>query len=100
MKKLEKISPVIMGIFGIVLIVDVFLEQFFNIGTKQNSLTIMYCISFVLLSLHLLHGFSSSLKSIGTNKSYASSVKNLSYIYSIGIPLGFCFIAIFHYYTH
>ncbi len=50
MKKLEKISPIIMGIFGIVLIVDVFLEQFFNIGTKQNSLTIMYCISFVLLT--------------------------------------------------
>lgn len=50
MKKLEKISPIIMGIFGIVLIVDVFLEQFFNIGTKQNSLTIMYCISFVLLA--------------------------------------------------
>ena len=39
-----------MGIFGIELIVDVFLEQFFNIGTKQNSLTIMYSISFVLLT--------------------------------------------------
>ena len=50
MKKLEKISPIIMGIFGIVLIVDVFLEQFFNIGTKQNSLTLIYCISFVLLT--------------------------------------------------
>ena len=61
---------------------------------------VFYCISFVLLSLHLLHGFSSSLKSMGTNKSYSSSVKNLSYAYSIGIPLGFCFIAIFHYLTH
>ena len=61
---------------------------------------VFYCISFVLLSLHLLHGFSSSLKSMGANKSYASSVKTLSYAYSIGIPLGFCFIAIFHYLTH
>ena len=61
---------------------------------------VFYCISFILLSLHLLHGFSSSLKSMGTNKSYASSIKTLSYIYSIGIPLGFCFIAIFHYLTH
>ena len=61
---------------------------------------VFYCISFVLLSLHLLHGFSSSLKSMGTNKSYASSVKNVSYAYSIGIPLGFCFIAIFHYFSY
>ena len=61
---------------------------------------IFYCISFILLALHLLHGFSSALKSMGTNKSYASSIKSLSYIYSIGIPLGFCFIAIFHHLTH
>ena len=61
---------------------------------------VFYCISFVLLSLHLLHGFSSSLKSMGANKSYASSVKNLSVIYSVCIPLGFCFIAIFHHLTH
>ena len=61
---------------------------------------IFYCLSFVLLALHLLHGFSSALKSMGTNKSYASSIKNLSYIYSICIPLGVCFIAIFHHLTH
>ena len=60
----------------------------------------LYCASFVLLALHLLHGFSSALKSMGTNKSYASSVKNLSLVYSIGIPAGFCFIAIFHYIFH
>ena len=50
MKKTEKILPIIIGIVGIVIIVDVFLEQFFNIGTKQNSLTLIYCISIVLLS--------------------------------------------------
>ena len=50
MKKIEKISPVIMGIVGIVIIVDVFLEQFFNIGTKQNNLTLIYCVSIVLLT--------------------------------------------------
>ena len=61
---------------------------------------IFYCGSFVLLSLHLLHGFSSSLKSMGANKSYASVVKNLSIFYSIGIPFGFCFIAIFHHLAH
>tara|TARA_B110000438_G_C15703019_1_gene601902 strand:+ start:603 stop:857 length:255 start_codon:yes stop_codon:yes gene_type:complete len=50
MKKTEKILPIIMGIVGIVIIVDVFLEQFFNIGTKQNRLTLIYCISIVLLT--------------------------------------------------
>ena len=57
----------------------------------------MYCISFVLLALHLLHGFTSSLRSMGTNKSYVSSAKTAGIVYSIGIPLGFCVIAIFHY---
>jgi len=60
----------------------------------------MYCISFVLLALHLLHGFTSSLRSMGTNKSYVSSAKTAGIIYSIGIPLGFCIIAIFHYLNH
>ena len=58
---------------------------------------IFYCISFVLLSLHLLHGFSSSLKSLGAGKNYTNPIKALSYVYSIGVPSGFCFIAIFHY---
>ena len=60
----------------------------------------MYCISFVLLALHLLHGFTSSLRSMGTNKSYISSAKTAGIVYSIGIPLGFCIIAIFHYLNH
>ena len=60
----------------------------------------MYCISFVLLALHLLHGFTSSLRSMGTNKSYVSSAKTAGIVYSIGIPLGFCVIAIFHYLNH
>ena len=50
MKKTEKILPIIMGIVGIVIIVDVFLEQFFNIGTKQNNLTLIYCILIIILT--------------------------------------------------
>tara|TARA_Y100001970_G_scaffold292856_1_gene436184 strand:+ start:2098 stop:2757 length:660 start_codon:yes stop_codon:yes gene_type:complete len=61
---------------------------------------IVYCISFVLLSLHLLHGFASSLKSLGTNKKYISHIKFFGYTYSIGVPLAFCFIALFHYFNH
>jgi succinate dehydrogenase / fumarate reductase cytochrome b subunit len=63
----------------------------------ENPIRVLfYCVSFILLALHLLHGFSSALKSMGTNKTYVSAVKNLSNIYAIGIPAGFCFIAIFH----
>ena len=67
----------------------------------ENPLRVaMYCLSFVLLALHLLHGFTSSLRSMGTNKSYVSSAKTAGIVYSIGIPLGFCIIAIFHYLNH
>ena len=67
----------------------------------ENPLRVaMYCISFVLLALHLLHGFTSSLRSMGTNKSYVSSAKTAGIVYSIGIPFGFCIIAIFHYLNH
>ena len=66
----------------------------------ENPLrVVVYCFAFVLLALHLLHGFSSSLKSLGANKLYAQSIKAFAYIYSIGIPLGFCVIAIYHYYN-
>jgi len=67
----------------------------------ENPLRVaIYCLSFVLLALHLLHGFTSSLRSMGTNKSYVSSAKTAGIVYSIGIPLGFCVIAIFHYLNH
>jgi succinate dehydrogenase / fumarate reductase cytochrome b subunit len=60
----------------------------------------LYCASFVLLSMHLLHGFSSALKSMGANKYYSKFIKSFIHIYSIGIPLGFCFIAIYHFISH
>jgi len=50
MKK-EKISSIILTILGVIIVIDTILEQFFNIGTKQNSLVLGYCIAFVLLSI-------------------------------------------------
>ena len=47
----EKISSLILSILGIVIVVDAILEQFFNIGVKQDSLVIGYCIAFVLFSI-------------------------------------------------
>lgn len=65
---------------------------------KFEDLTkvIIYVISFGFLSLHLLHGFSSSFQSLGLNK-YNFLIKIIANIYAVGIPLGFSFIAIFHY---
>ena len=60
----------------------------------------IYCLSFVFLSLHLVHGFSSSMQSLGTNNKYAEIIKKISYSFGIGIPLGFCFIALYHFILH
>ena len=67
---------------------------------KNPYRVIAYCISFILLSLHLIHGFTSSMRSIGTKKDIVSSIRVIGYLYSICIPAGFCFIAVFHYFNH
>jgi len=59
-----------------------------------------YVVAFVLLALHLLHGFQSAFQSIGFNNKYSSCVKTLGKIYSIVIPLGFIIIAIYHHLNH
>ena len=51
MDRIEKLASVVLCILGIVIVVDAILEQFFNIGIRQNSITIAYCIAFVLLSI-------------------------------------------------
>lgn len=57
----------------------------------------IYCLGFVLLSLHLMHGFQSSFQSIGARHSkYTPTIKVLGTLYSIIIPAGFVFIALFH----
>jgi len=47
----EKLSSVILSILGTVIVIDTILEQFFNIGVKQDSLVIGYCIAFIFLSI-------------------------------------------------
>jgi succinate dehydrogenase / fumarate reductase cytochrome b subunit len=39
--------------------------------------TAIYCVSFVLLSLHLLHGFNSSMQSVGFNNKYSKALHKL-----------------------
>lgn len=59
---------------------------------------LLYCLSFIFLSLHLLHGFQSAFQSVGFRHTrYTPLIKKLGNIYGVAIPLGFIFIAIFHY---
>jgi len=61
---------------------------------------IFYAVSFVLLGLHLSHGFQSSFQSIGArHPKYLKCVNTLGTWYSILIPLGFIVVAVFHFVT-
>jgi succinate dehydrogenase / fumarate reductase cytochrome b subunit len=60
---------------------------------------IAYVIAFVFLSLHLLHGFTSALQSLGSTLGRKKILIKISYIYSLALPLGFIYIALFHYFT-
>jgi succinate dehydrogenase / fumarate reductase cytochrome b subunit len=62
--------------------------------------TAIYCVSFLLLSLHLWHGFNSSFQSVGFNNKYSRSLHTLGYAFAIVIPFGFIFIALFHHFNH
>jgi succinate dehydrogenase / fumarate reductase cytochrome b subunit len=61
----------------------------------------LYSLSFVMLMLHLLHGFQSAFQSVGfRHNKYTPLIKNLGTVYAILIPLGFIFIALFHNLAH
>lgn len=55
---------------------------------------IAYCIAFVLLSLHLMHGFYGSMQSIGQSNKYSRTFVTFGKYFSVLIPLGFIVIAI------
>lgn len=58
---------------------------------------VIYCCSFILLGLHLAHGFASSLQSMGITK---GPIKLLTRAFSLIVPSGFIFIALFHFIFH
>ena len=61
--------------------------------------TALYCISFLLLSVHLWHGFNSSFQSVGFDNKYAKALHKLGYTFAIVVPFGFIFIALFHHFN-
>jgi succinate dehydrogenase / fumarate reductase cytochrome b subunit len=58
----------------------------------------LYCIAFLLLSIHLWHGFTSSLQSIGFDNKIGKSLHAICYAFAVIVPAGFIFIALFHHF--
>ena len=59
-----------------------------------------YVLAFVFLGLHLAHGFTSAFQSMGGTAGRKKTLQNIGKAYSIIIPLGFIFIAIYHHLNH
>jgi succinate dehydrogenase cytochrome b subunit len=59
----------------------------------------IYVVAFVLLAVHLWHGFASSFQSVGFNNKYSRALNGFTKAYAIVIPLGFIFIALYHHFN-
>ena len=58
----------------------------------------IYLFSFIILGLHLSHGFQSAFQSWGLNhKTYTPLIKKAGYLFAVVIPSGFAVIPIFFY---
>jgi len=67
---------------------------------ESHIRTIAYCIAFVFLALHLMHGFTSAFQSMGSTAGRKKTLQNIGKAYAILIPLGFIFIALYHHLNH
>jgi succinate dehydrogenase / fumarate reductase cytochrome b subunit len=77
-------------------------ERYFPelVAKFQNPIRVgIYSLCFVLLSVHLWHGFASSFQSVGFNNRYSTSIQKLGYAFAIVVPFGFVFIALFHFFN-
>lgn len=58
-----------------------------------------YVVAFIFLGLHLAHGFTSAFQSVGA-ASLRKKLEKVGIAYSIIVPLGYIFIALFHHFNH
>lgn len=61
--------------------------------------TSLYSLAFILLSIHLWHGFNSSFQSVGFNNKYSKTLHKLGYSFAVIVPFGFIIIALFHHFN-
>jgi len=60
---------------------------------------IFYVISMIVLAFHLNHGFQSAFQTLGVNhRKYTPFIKLVGLGYSIVVPAGFAFIAVYFYF--
>lgn len=59
-----------------------------------------YVIAFVLLGLHLAHGFTSAFQSMGITAGRKKTLKSIGKAYAIVIPALFIIIALYHHFNH
>lgn len=59
-----------------------------------------YVVAFILLGLHLAHGFTSAFQSIGITAGRKRTLKAIGKAYAVLIPLAFIFIALYHHFNH
>jgi succinate dehydrogenase / fumarate reductase cytochrome b subunit len=66
---------------------------------QLTGYVIFYLIAFIVLSFHLNHGFQSAFQTLGVNqKKYTPFIRLVGKAYSIVIPAGFAFIALYFYF--
>lgn len=96
--------------FWIPEIIDKFVDGIWDQPTKYYTHLVhkfedpvrvgIYCLSFIFLGLHLMHGFQSAFQSAGFNHNkYTPLIRKLGVLFAIIIPLGFIFIAVFHHFS-
>lgn len=61
---------------------------------------LFYCTAFVMLGLHLWHGFYSSMQSIGFDNKYAKFLGKVGKLFAIVVPACFVIIATVHHFFH
>jgi succinate dehydrogenase cytochrome b subunit len=103
-------TGILVLLFLILHIKDFFVEIKFGGVTDDYQLvtrlfanpvyTIIYVVAFILLGIHLSHGFQSSFTSVGARApKYLKFVKNLGMAFSYLITIGFSVIAIYFYFA-
>ena len=69
----------------------------FTVELFDLTRTVIYSAAFVLLGMHLYHGFASSMQTIGFDNKYGKAIQAFAKAYAVIVPAGFIFIAVYHF---
>lgn len=107
------VTGILILLFLILHLKDFFIEIKFNdlgglasdydllLAVFSNKLYVgLYVIAFIVLGIHLNHGFQSSFQTLGLNhKKYNPLIKGASVLFCIVIAVGYSAIALFHFFN-